>query len=221
MILVTAIAERISLILLVEVSAAAAKLGQVAIMGTSTGVSGNNRLAGCCSNLCPGSVMAVIHSSRSDATLPQLRSTRPALTEGECRRCHSGWAQRAVFCMELSSASDQHETEIDLMGQFKEPSFKDRVAAANSAKAKALELLKNRPGSGEAELAERAERRRAKEGAEAEKRATAKAAREAAKGTKEQGSRAATKAAQPKVPTAEERKAARDARYAARKSRKL
>ncbi len=107
------------------------------------------------------------------------------------------------------------------MGRFKEPSFNDRVAAANSAKAKALELLKNRPSFGEAELAERAERRRAKEAAEAEKRATAKAVREAAKGAKEQGDRDAPGAAQPKVPTDEERKAARDARYAARKSRKL
>lgn len=104
------------------------------------------------------------------------------------------------------------------MGRFKEPSFDERVAAANGAKAKALEMLKNTPSLGEAELAERAERRRAKEAAEAEKRATAKAAREAAK---EQADRKAPEAARPKMPTAEELKVARDARYAARKSRKL
>lgn len=107
------------------------------------------------------------------------------------------------------------------MGRFKEPSFNERVAAANGAKAKALEMLKNRPGPGEAELAERAERRRAKEAAEAEKRATAKAARETAKVAKEEGDRKAPEAARPKMPTAEELKVARDARYAARKSRKL
>ncbi|MCJ8157950.1 DUF6481 family protein [Sphingomonas sp. LaA6.9] len=31
------------------------------------------------------------------------------------------------------------------MRGFKEPGFNDRVAAANSAKAKALEMLKNKP----------------------------------------------------------------------------
>jgi hypothetical protein len=63
------------------------------------------------------------------------------------------------------------------MRGFKEPGFNDRVAAANSAKAKALEMLKNKPKPSEAELAERAERRRAKEAAQAEKRAAIDAAR--------------------------------------------
>lgn len=109
------------------------------------------------------------------------------------------------------------------MRGFKEPSFNERVAAANSAKAKALEMLKNKPKPTEAELAERAERQRAKELAQAEKRAAIQAAREAEKAAKEQAEREAAEAAaaaRPKVPTAEELKAARDARYAARKARK-
>ena len=107
------------------------------------------------------------------------------------------------------------------MRGFKEPSFNERVAAANSAKAKAVEMLKRKPKLSEAELAMRVERRQAKEAAEAEKRAAAKAAREAEKVVKEQAElEAAAAAVRSKVATAEELKAARDARYAARKARR-
>jgi hypothetical protein len=123
------------------------------------------------------------------------------------------------------SPTTNDETETDSMQGYKEPGFNDRVAAANSAKAKALEMLKNKPKPSEAQLAERAERQRAKEAAAAEKRAAAEAAEkekraaaEAAAAAAEEA-RAAAVAAQPRVPTSEELKAARDARYAARKMR--
>lgn len=120
------------------------------------------------------------------------------------------------------------------MQGFKEPGFNDRRASANSAKNKALEMLKNKPKPDEAEMAARAERQRAKEAAAAEKRAALERARAEEKAAKEQAEReaaeaaaaeaaaaaAAAEAARPKLPTAEELKAARDARYAARKARK-
>lgn len=105
------------------------------------------------------------------------------------------------------------------MKGYKQPGFEDRLAAAKRAKAEALEKLRSKPQVDEAELAQRIERERAREAAAAEKRAAAKQAREEALAAKEQA-RAEAEAAKPKPKTPEELKAARDARYAARKARK-
>ena len=90
-------------------------------------------------------------------------------------------------------------------------SFQDRIANAAKAREKALEKLKARPAPDPKVVAERVERQKQRDAKEAEKRQAKRAAREA---------EAATKAAAPPPPTDEERKAARDAKYAARKARK-
>jgi hypothetical protein len=109
------------------------------------------------------------------------------------------------------------------MKGYKQPGFEDRVAAAKRAKEEALAKLRSKPPVDEAELAARIERERAREAAAAEKRAAAQKAKEdalAAKLAAEEEARAKAEAARPKVATPEEMKAARDARYAARKARK-
>lgn len=113
------------------------------------------------------------------------------------------------------------------MPAFKDPTFQDRGAAARSARAKALEQLKAKPPRDEAEVAAEAARRAAKEAALAEKRAAAQAAKAEAEAAKQAAKAEAARAAEAAAATAaapvlteEERKAARDARYAARKNRK-
>lgn len=107
------------------------------------------------------------------------------------------------------------------MASFRDPGFQDRIKLAAEAKQKALEKLRSKPPVDEAVLAERRAAQAARDVIEAEKRATKLAARQA-----EIDRKAAEKAAfiaanapkpPPKMPTAEEMKAARDARYAARK----
>lgn len=108
------------------------------------------------------------------------------------------------------------------MRGYKEPGFQDRVAAASSARDKALEKLRSKAPVDEAEQARRAAALAAKEVAAREKREAARVAREealVAKKEKTAAAAAAALAAQPKVRTEEELKAARDARYAARKAR--
>ena len=108
------------------------------------------------------------------------------------------------------------------MKSYKDPSFQDRIGRAAEARQKALDALRAKPrpdaetlaarkAAQEARDAAAAEKREAKKAAEAAARADAAAAREA---------EAAAVAAAPAPPTEAERKAARDARYAARKSRK-
>jgi hypothetical protein len=109
------------------------------------------------------------------------------------------------------------------MRGYKEPGFNERTAAAASAKQKALEKLKAKPPVDEAELARQRERQAERDAAEIAKRAAAKQAREDAAAAKREAARLAAEEAAanaPKVLTEEERKAARDARYAARKNRK-
>jgi Family of unknown function (DUF6481) len=110
---------------------------------------------------------------------------------------------------------------------YREPSFQDRIGLAADAKKRALERLKAKPKLSEAELAARREAQEAKDRAAAERRAEAKAAAEEAKRLKAEAAAAAAAAAAPpppppppKLQTEAERKAARDARYAARKMRK-
>jgi hypothetical protein len=101
------------------------------------------------------------------------------------------------------------------MPSYKNPSFQDRVGQAAEAKKKALEQLRLRPLPDEKIVAERkaAEARRQK--AKADKAEAKKAAAQAASDLKAE---VATNAA-PET-TEADRKAARDARYAARKNRK-
>jgi hypothetical protein len=110
------------------------------------------------------------------------------------------------------------------MAGYKEPGLGDRRNASANARAKAIEALKAKAKApvDPAVLAERIARAEAKEKAEAEKRAAAQQRREEEKA--EKARIAAEKANVPPPPSQEEidaqRKALRDARYAARKARK-
>lgn len=105
------------------------------------------------------------------------------------------------------------------MAGYKEPGFEERVARAAAAKQKALDLLKARPPVDEAALAERRARREAADSEKAARRQAAKAEAEAAKAAKAREKEKAKPTPKPE-PTEAERKAVRDARYAARKKRK-
>lgn len=118
------------------------------------------------------------------------------------------------------------------MSAFRDPAFQDRIALAAKAKQAALDKLKAKAQApvDEAAIAARIEARRAKEAAEAEKRAAKAAAREeerlARQAAKEEAKRLAEEEALANAPkpkpelTDEERKAIRDARYAARKQKR-
>ena len=90
--------------------------------------------------------------------------------------------------------------------------FKDRAAQAAEARRKALEQYKARPPVDEQRAAERLAAAQQRDSAKAEKATAKKAEREA--------QAPAPKPAEPAPPTEAERKAARDAKYAARKNRK-
>ena len=115
------------------------------------------------------------------------------------------------------------------MASFKNPSFQDRVASAGLAKQKALDRLKAQPPVDETVMAERRQAWEAKEEALAAERAAKskanaaaqaeKAAQKAAR-TAEAEEASALKAARLKPASAADMKAARDARYAARQSRR-
>lgn len=109
------------------------------------------------------------------------------------------------------------------MAAYREPGFEERVALAAKAKAAALERLKAKPPVDAAEQAARAARALARDAVAAEKRAAARLAKEEAAASKRAEAVAASAAADAQseaaAPTDEERKAARDARYAARKGR--
>lgn len=104
------------------------------------------------------------------------------------------------------------------MKDYKHTSFQERVGRAADAKMKALEQFRAKPPVDEKLVAERQAARLRREAAQAEKSAAKKASELAAKEAKE--AERAAKAAVPPPPTEAERKAARDARYAARKNRK-
>lgn len=97
---------------------------------------------------------------------------------------------------------------------FKDPSFQDRINSAAQARDKALAKLRAKPPLDETVVAERKARQEQREAREAEKAEARRAAREAEAAAK------AAKAAVPPPKTEAELKAARDARYAARKARK-
>ena len=102
--------------------------------------------------------------------------------------------------------------------------YQERVGRAAAAKQKALDLLKARPAADETALAARREAALARETAQAGKRAAKLAERdEAAAHKAARADEAAVRAEENeggRIATDEERKAMRDARYAARKSRK-
>ncbi len=110
------------------------------------------------------------------------------------------------------------------MASYKEPSFQERTALARETRAKALKQLAERPAVDEALVAQRQAARLAREAAEAEKRAARKAAILQAKADKAAAAPALAPPepapAEAPAPTEAELKAARDARYAARKHRK-
>lgn len=116
------------------------------------------------------------------------------------------------------------------MRGYKEPSFQDRMAVAQSAKNKAIVKLKSRAAIDPVEQARRVASQAAKDEAQQIKRAAATEAKKIAQAAKEDGQIAqreadrlaaeAAVAATPSVRDEAELKSARDARYAARKARK-
>ena len=103
------------------------------------------------------------------------------------------------------------------MKSYKDPTFQDRVDRAAEAKQRALDNLRAKPPLDENIAAERQAARLRREKAELEKRTARKAADQETKEAKAAASKAPTV---PAPPNEAERKLARDARYAARKSRK-
>ncbi len=110
------------------------------------------------------------------------------------------------------------------MAAYREPGFQERVALAARAKSAALAKLRSKPPIDEAEQAARAARALARETAAAEKRAAQRLAKEEAAAAKRaaviEESAAVEAQAGEAAQTDADRKAARDARYAARKGRK-
>lgn len=117
------------------------------------------------------------------------------------------------------------------MAAFKAPDFNERANAARDARARALEALRNKAAPDPAAVAARQQAQAAREAAAAAKSAARKEAielarmerdeaRAKAKAEAEAAAAAAAAAKRPPhIPTAAELKAARDARYAARKAR--
>jgi len=111
---------------------------------------------------------------------------------------------------------------------FKDPSFQDRIALGGKAKRKALNQLKAKPSIDEGLMAERRQAGEVREKALSEQRAAKAKVNAAAKAEKvsikaselaKAKAAAALKAARLKPSSAADMKAARDARYAARKTR--
>jgi hypothetical protein len=105
------------------------------------------------------------------------------------------------------------------MASYKAPSFNERTALAAQARQKALDALKAKPAIDPAVLAERAAAAAAKEAAKIAAAAEKKAAMLAEKARIAEEKAALALANAPKPPkTEEQKKAERDARYAARKA---
>jgi hypothetical protein len=101
---------------------------------------------------------------------------------------------------------------------YRDPTFQDRVGRAAEAKQKALDQLRSRPARDEGVVAARIAAGLKREAAASDKRAARSAAEQALEA--ENAAAAAQQAAIKPPPTEAERKAARDAKYAARKSRR-
>lgn len=106
------------------------------------------------------------------------------------------------------------------MSSYKEPSFQDRSALAKKTKQAALDQLRAKKPLPEAVLAERCESARVREAAQAKTRNDKLAARDLAKAEKRHRAEQTALADEfDPSPTDEERKFARDEKYAARKGR--
>jgi len=105
------------------------------------------------------------------------------------------------------------------MPPFKDPSFQDRAASAAHARQRALEKLLARPPVDPAVLEERKAAQALRDAEAARLSEEKKAAREREKAEKRKRAAASVPAPRPEL-TEAEKKAARDARYAARKNRK-
>ena len=111
------------------------------------------------------------------------------------------------------------------MAGFKTPDFNERAAESRAAKQKLIDRNRDRPAPDPAQVAERQVARAAREVAAAERRASRQLALEEAKAAKLASSapepEESGQAPKPQSARSEaELKAARDARYAARKTRK-
>lgn len=137
---------------------------------------------------------------------------------------------RTHRCRVASSARPRHSS-IDLtmengfVSLFKNPTFQERIGRAAEAKKKALEQLRSKPPVDEKVAAERQAKSLARQARIDEKATAKKAAQQAAKDAKAaelaaKTAELAAKAAASAPRTEAELKAARDARYAARKARK-
>jgi hypothetical protein len=107
------------------------------------------------------------------------------------------------------------------MPSFKQPTFQERAALAAEARQKALDKLRAKAPLDDATIAERQAARLAREAAEAKAREERRAAIEQEKAARKARAleKTAAKKSDAPVKTEAERKAERDARYAARKSR--
>jgi hypothetical protein len=103
--------------------------------------------------------------------------------------------------------------------KFNDP-FQERVARAAEAKQKALDRLKAKPPVDPAVAAERKQARLAKEAKQREQRAAKEEAKRQEAADKAAAALAAAEKAAAERPSEADLKAARDARYAARKNRK-
>lgn len=138
-------------------------------------------------------------------------------------------APEELACTTIGEYAAAPNSQGHTMASFKTPSFQDRVASADKAKQKALDQLKAKPPLDAALVAKQREAREMREqamtvqrNAKAEANAVAKAEKAALKQAKieEEKLRQSSKAARLKPASAADMKAARDARYAARKNRK-
>jgi hypothetical protein len=107
------------------------------------------------------------------------------------------------------------------MSSYKEPSFQERTGLANKAKQAALAQLRTKPPIDEATFADRRAAAEARAGVQEKVREGKLAAREKKKAQKRERTEQSAAAVEiaPRSMTAEEQKAARDEKYAARKGR--
>jgi hypothetical protein len=142
------------------------------------------------------------------------------------------WGGFFAFTSAGQGAKELIKRAARAMKGFKDKGFADRLTAAAKAREAALEKFKSRPKPDDPEMIERAAARKAAAEARAAREAEriaereARAEREASEAAARQVAEAAARAeaeahaASEKERLAAEQKAARDARYAARKSRK-
>ncbi len=149
--------------------------------------------------------------------------------EGENGRAVSTKVAQSLFCA-ISEVSTQNQIDSSpiiqaglqfFMASYKQPTFQERTALAVKTKKAALEKLLAKPPVDEAVLAERRAAALIRDAAQRKAREDKLAARAAEKALKEERRAQNVVTANTAAPalTPEEQKLARDAKYAARKSR--